>query len=100
MANTFEDFIQGDTPVVVDFFAEWCNPCKRMQPILQEIKNTVGNSVTILKMDVDKNQYYANKYSIQSIPTMIIFKNGKIVWRKTGLIKAIDVIPQLALNVT
>ena len=66
MAITFNDYINGDKPVVVDFYAEWCAPCKTMQPILQEIKTLAGNTVTILKMDVDKNKFYADKFNIQS----------------------------------
>jgi thioredoxin 1 len=96
MTITFNDYINGDKPVVVDFYAEWCAPCKTMQPILKEIKTLAGNTVTILKMDVDKNKFYADKFNIQSIPTLIIFKQGKVLWRKSGVVLANEVIPQLA----
>jgi thioredoxin 1 len=93
--NSFETHIQGDIPVVVDFFADWCGPCKMMSPILKEVKNQIGDKATILKMDVDKNRYYSEKYGIQSIPTLIIFKKGQIVWRKTGVASAKEILQQL-----
>jgi thioredoxin 1 len=86
--NAFEQHISGDKPVVVDFFAEWCGPCKMMPPILKQVKETVGDKVTILKMDVDKNQEYAQRWGIQSIPTLMIFQKGEIIWRKAGVTQA------------
>ena len=97
--NNFETHINGNTPVVVDFFAEWCAPCKMMPPILKEVKAAVGGQATILKMDVDKNKLYSEKYGIQSIPTLIIFKNGKILWRKIGVASAQEIMQHLALSV-
>ena len=97
--NNFETHINGNTPVVVDFFAEWCGPCKMMPPILKEVKAAVGGQATILKMDVDKNRLYSEKYGIQSIPTLIIFKNGKILWRKSGVASAQEIMQHLALSV-
>ncbi len=93
--NNFETHIQGEMPVVVDFFADWCGPCKMMPPILKEVKSAIGDKATILKMDVDKNRYYSEKYGIQSIPTLIIFKKGQIVWRKTGVASAKEILQQL-----
>lgn len=90
MAN-FHEIINQNTPVIVDFYAEWCAPCKMMPPILKEVKNTLGESVHVLKVDVDKNRKAASKYGIQSIPTLIVFKNGKIMWRKSGVAQATEI---------
>lgn len=98
MNNNFERHIDGDLPVVVDFFADWCGPCKVMHPVLLEVKNIVGSTATVLKMNVDKNAFYANKYNVQSIPTLIIFKKGKIVWRKSGVTSTNEIVERLAQN--
>ena len=95
--NNFETYINGSKPVLVDFFADWCGPCKMMPPILKEVKKQVGENATILKMNVDKNQFYSKKYGVQSIPTLIIFKQGQIVWRKSGVASAKEIIGQLAV---
>ncbi len=85
---SFADLIKGDKPVLVDFFAEWCAPCKMMKPILEELKQKVGEEAHIIKIDVDRNQPLAASLNIRSIPTLAIFKNGNIVWRKTGVLDA------------
>jgi thioredoxin 1 len=85
--NAFAEIIRGETPVLVDFYATWCGPCKTMSPILQDFAKQMGDRVRVLKIDVDKNQAVANKYKVQSIPTLIIFKNGEIKWRQTGVIQ-------------
>jgi len=80
----FSAIISGDQPVLVDFYADWCGPCKVMAPVLKEFKQRHANRITILKIDVDRNQSVAAKYQISGIPTLILFQKGKILWRKSG----------------
>ena len=97
--NNFDKHINADKPVLVDFYAEWCGPCKVMAPSIVEVKKKIGDKATILKMDVDKNPVYAKRYAVQSIPTLIIFKNGKIMWRKMGVTATHEILKQLQLLV-
>lgn len=82
--ETFNDVISTNQPVLVDFFATWCGPCKMMHPILEQLKAALGDKLRIIKINIDKNQAVANQFQIQSVPTMILFKDKKILWRQSG----------------
>lgn len=81
----FSEIVDSETPVLIDFFAEWCGPCKMITPILNDLKNDLGEQVKIVKIDVDKNPSISNSQQIRSIPTLMLFKKGKMLWRKSGV---------------
>lgn len=85
---TFNEIINSDQPTLVDFYADWCGPCKTMAPILKQVVSEVGGKAKILKVNTDKNPAVASQYGIQSIPTLLLFKNGVIKWRQSGVIPA------------
>lgn len=84
--ETFNDIINGGQPVLVDFFATWCQPCKMMHPILEQVKAALGDCIRIIKVDVDKHGAVANQYRIQSVPTLMLFRRGEILWRTSGAV--------------
>ncbi|MCX6209549.1 MAG: thioredoxin [Bacteroidetes bacterium] len=95
---TFSEIIASNKPVVVDFFAEWCGPCKTMAPILKDVKDNIGDTASIIKVDVDKNPASAQQFQIQGVPTLIIFKNSKPVWRKSGVVSKQELIAAIKLH--
>ncbi len=90
MNGRFLNIINSDTPVLVDFYADWCGPCKQMSPVLKEVKSELKENVRIIKVDVDKNPFIASKYQIRSVPTVIVFKNGEPQWKGVGVTPAIE----------
>jgi len=88
--KSFSELIASDIPVLVDFSAEWCGPCKTLKPILEEVKTRIGSKAIIIKVDVDKNAKVSEHYMIRSVPTMILFKQGNILWRDSGVMPADD----------
>ena len=86
--KSFSEIIKGDQPVLVDFYATWCGPCKMMQPILTETAGKVGQKAKIIKIDIDKNPMAASRFQVKSVPTLVLFQKGKVVWRKSGVVPA------------
>ena len=90
--SKFNDLINSDTPVLVDFFAPWCGPCQMLMPVLKEVKDNMGERVKILKIDVDKNQELAAQFQVRGVPTMVLFQNGKQIWRQSGVLTKDEII--------
>ncbi|SEA41797.1 thioredoxin [Flavobacterium gillisiae] len=86
MNNSFDNLIKSEKPVLVDFHATWCGPCKVLGPILKEVKDNLGDRISIIKIDVDKNQQIASQYQVRGVPTMILFQEGKQLWRESGVL--------------
>jgi thioredoxin 1 len=86
--KSFQELLDGETPVLVDFFATWCGPCKAMQPILEDTSRQLGAKVKIVKVDIDKNPLAASKFQVRGVPTLILFQKGKVLWRQSGVVPA------------
>jgi len=92
MKQSFSKLTAGNIPVLVDFFADWCGPCKMLAPILKQVKEELGDNIKIIKIDVDKNQSIASKYQVRGVPTMLLFKDKKQVWRQSGVLPKNEII--------
>lgn len=90
--SKFQELINGDKPVLIDFFATWCGPCKSLAPILVDVKEELGDVLSILKVDVDKNQEIAAHFQVKGVPTMLLFQNGKMLWRQSGVVSKNEIV--------
>lgn len=98
MKANFDQLINGDRPVLIDFHAEWCGPCKMLAPIIKEVSRAINGKVRVIKIDIDKNQDLAQKYQIRGVPTLVLFKNGKVVWRESGMKTKTQIINAIEQN--
>jgi thioredoxin 1 len=94
-AKTFQELIDGETPVLVDFFAEWCGPCKMMQPILEDTSKQLGGKVKIIKVDIDRNPLAASKFQVRGVPTLLLFQKGQVLWRQSGVVPTLQLIQHI-----
>lgn len=92
MNDTFQDIIDSEKPVLIDFYATWCGPCQMLGPILKDVKDSLGERVSIIKVDVDKNQELAAMQQVRGVPTMLLFQNGKQLWRQSGVLSKEEII--------
>jgi len=92
LKSNFNTIIKSETPVLVDFYADWCGPCKMLAPILKQVKSELKDNIKVIKIDVDKNQNLATQYQVRGVPTMILFKNNQPVWRQSGVLQKQDII--------
>ncbi len=95
MNTSFDQIINSEKPVLIDFFATWCGPCQVLGPILKEVKDSLGDRVSILKVDVDKNQELATVQQVRGVPTMLLFQNGKLLWRQSGVLSKEEIIKNI-----
>lgn len=93
--DTYKEIINGEKPVLIDFFATWCGPCKMMSPVVEELGKELAGEVRVLKIDVDKNESLAGEYNIQSVPTFMLFKKGNVVWRQSGVMEKSVLLEQI-----
>ncbi|MDX1326612.1 MAG: thioredoxin [Arenibacter sp.] len=98
MKSSFNEILNSDTPVLIDFFATWCGPCKTLSPILESVKKEMGDTVKIIKIDVDNNAALASKYQVRGVPTMLLFKNGKQLWRGSGVLQKDEIVNIIRTN--
>lgn len=98
MKSSFNSIINSETPVLIDFYADWCGPCKMLSPILKDVKSELGDQIKIIKIDVDKNQAIASKFQVRGVPTMILFKKGTQLWRQSGVQQKKDIIAVIKQN--
>ena len=92
MKSNFKAIINSEIPVLVDFFAEWCGPCKMLSPVLNQVKESLGDTIKIVKIDVDKNELLSAKYQVRGVPTMLLFRKGKQLWRQSGVLQKDEII--------
>lgn len=90
--KAFNEIINNDKPVLIDFYAPWCGPCQILSPVLKQVKDNLGDRISIIKIDVDKNQHIASSYQIKGVPTMILFQNGRQLWRQSGVLSKDEII--------
>ena len=93
--SKFDTIINSEKPVLIDFFATWCGPCKMLGPILKEVKASLGERISIIKVDVDKNQQIASKYQVRGVPTMILYQRGQQLWRQSGVLTKQEIIKNI-----
>ena len=100
--SKFQELINGNKPVLIDFFATWCGPCQALTPILVEVKDELGEAISIIKIDVDKNQEIAAHFQVKGVPTMMLFQNGKMLWRQSGVVsknEIVSIVKQKVYNI-
>lgn len=100
--GNFNELINGSKPVLVDFFATWCGPCQMLAPILKEVKETMGDGISIIKIDVDKNQQLmaSPQFQVRGVPTLMLFQNGKMLWRQSGVLPKDEIVRSIKLHAT
>lgn len=96
---SFSEIVKGDKPLLIDFFADWCGPCKMLSPIIQEVAKELNGKVRVIKIDVDKNPALTDKFQIRGVPTMILFKDGKPIWRQSGVLQKEEIVGKIKASV-